>query len=331
MIVRSNWIIVAASTLFATAGCGSSSPASVDSPSSGGSDASQGGDANGTDANSDACTSYTPSTVAAMRQGTISGCFELDNVITLGVTPSTKSPQLYVQDAGGGDFSAMVTKCSSTSTTHPCSEASTVSALADGHSVTVKGTYIKSSSSMFEEFFIDSAVDNGAGTPPALATATLADIARSSTSANLRFQHVKVTIAAADTLKMYDWTPAELANTSATACPYQFGFGMIPKSVTGVTDGAACTSGAAQPTGQASPDAAEVLIGTDFFEGFTVSSDCRCAKTFSDTEPTATSTLGGTIGGILIFDVPFGATVGYYYLAPKVASDAAITSTVAGM
>ncbi|MEO8846571.1 MAG: hypothetical protein ABI591_20100 [Kofleriaceae bacterium] len=277
------------------------------------------------------CASYTDSTIATMRMGTVTGCYKLTNVVTLGVTPSTASPRLFVQDAAGGDFSALETKCSSGSTAHPCTIAAMVKLIPDGHSVTVTGTYIKTAATTFEEFFIDNVVDNGAGTPPAAATATLAQIERGGTAANLRFQRITITIAAADMLQMYDWTPGEFANTSATACPYQFGFGMLPKSVTGTTAAAACASGTAQPTGQASPNAHEVLIGTDFYKGFTVSSDCRCAKTFTDMEPSATSTLSGTVGGLLGFDVPFGGSAGYYYLDPKSATDAPITNLVAGM
>ncbi|MEO6772847.1 MAG: hypothetical protein ABI467_07475 [Kofleriaceae bacterium] len=283
----------------------------------------------GAGSGSNACVTYTPTSIAAMRQQTHTGCYEFDNVISIATTPSTKSPTVYVQDAGGGDFSAMPTRCSSTSTSHPCSIAAMVAAIPDGHSVTIKGTYIKTASTTFEEFFIDSLTDNGAGTAPAPATATLAQIERGSTAANLRFQHVTVTLASP--LTMYDWTPAEFANTTATACPYQFGFGMIPMGTSGATPGAACTTGTTQPTGVTTPNAAEVLIGTDFFKGFTVSSDCRCAMKFTDQEPAATSTLTGTIGGILVFDVPFQATTGYYYLAPKTLADAPITNTVAGM
>ncbi len=275
------------------------------------------------------CTSYTMTTIAAMRMGTVSGCFTLTNVVTLGTTPSTKSPRLFVQDAAGGDFSAMVTKCSSTSTSHPCSINTQVAAIADSHSVTITGTYIKTASTTFEEFFIDSLTDNGATTAPAAATATLAQIERSGTAKNLRFQRITVNIAAADKLRMFDWTPPELANTSATACSYQFGFGMLPMSATG-TAAAACSNGTTQPTGQAAVNANEVLIGTDFYKTFTVSSDCRCAKMFVDMEPTATSTLTGTLSGLLVFDVPFGATAGYYYLAPKSMTDAPITNLVAG-
>jgi hypothetical protein len=315
-------------TMLAIAGCSSSSNQNtVDAHTTDGAKAIDGAT---TDANPDLCTSYTTSTIASMRQGTVTGCFELDNVVTLGTTPSTKSPQVFVQDAGGGDFSALLTKCSSTSTTHPCAVAATVAGLADGHSVTLKGTYIKTHSTTFEEFFIDSVTDNGAGTAPASATATLAQIERGGTAANLRFQHVTVTISATDTLQMYDWTPSEFADSAATACPFQFGFGMIPKSVT-ATKGAACTNATSQPPGQLSPNPAEVLIGTDFFDGFTVSSDCQCAKKFSDTEPVAASTLVGTVSGLLVFDVPFGGTVGYYFLDPKTLTEAPISGTVAGM
>jgi len=282
------------------------------------------------DAPAGACASYTTSTVAAMRQAT-PGCYKLVNVVSLGVTPSTKSPQLYVQDAGGGDFSAMLTKCSSTSTAHPCTVNAVVAAIANGHSVTITGTYIRTSSTTFEEFFIDSITDNGATTAPAAATATLADIERSGAAKNLRFQRVTLNILPADMLQMYDWTPSEFVNSGATACPYQFAFAMLPKSVTGQTAAGACAGSASQPAGVTSPSASEVLIGTDFFKGFTASSDCRCAKTFTDMEPTATSTLSGTVSGLLVFDVPFGGTAGYYYLNPQTTADAPITNLVAGM
>ncbi len=282
------------------------------------------------DSSVEACTTYTTSSIASMRMGTMTGCFTLTNVVSIGTLSSATTPKLFVQDAGGGDFSAMLTTCLTGSTTHPCSVGTTVGGIADSESVTVKGTYIKSSGSTFEEFLIDSITDNGPGTAPAFATATIAQLERSGTATNLRFQHVTTSITVANELQMYDWTPSEFANTSATTCAYQYGFGMIPKTVS-VTKGAACTNGTTQPAGQTTPNAAEVLIGTDFYKGFTVSSDCRCALHYQDMEPTATSTLSGTIGGLLVFEVPFGGSTGYYYLDPKVASDAPITATVAGM
>jgi hypothetical protein len=273
---------------------------------------------------------YTTSSVAAMRQGTVSGCFEMDNVISIGTTPSTKSPKLYVQDAGGGMFSAMMTSCSSTSTAHPCTVSAQVAAIATGRSVTVQGTYIKSKSTGYENFYIDTITDNGAGTAPAAATATLGDVSRGGTNKGLAFQRVTATISGSDPLVMYDWTPAEFVYTGATKCPYQFGFGMIPKSAN-ATATMACTNGTSQPAGQTTPNAAEILVGTDFYKGFTLSSDCQCAKMFSDMEPAAGSQLKGSISGILVFDVPFGGTTGYYYIAPQSGADAAISGTVAGM
>ena len=316
------------------AACRSSTSGNPDSNNNGSADAPPGTpDAdNGTDGQmGNGCMDvYIPSAISAMRQGTMSGCFELDNVVSIALSPSTKSPTLYVQDAGGGTFSAMRTHCSSTSTAHPCTVAAQVAAIADAHSVTVKGLYTKSKTSGYEQFYIDSISDNGTGTMPAPATATVADIARGGTNKGLVFQRVTVNVSASDPLQMYDWTPSEFANATATACPYQFGFGMIPKSAN-ATATAACTSGTAQPAGQSTPNAAEVLIGTDFYKGFTVSSDCRCAKTFSDTEPASASKLSGTIGGVLVFDVPFGSNAGYNYLAPKSLTDAPISGTVPGM
>jgi hypothetical protein len=269
---------------------------------------------------------YTTSSIAAMRQGTVSGCFEMDNVVSIALTPSTKSPKLYVQDAGGGMFSAMITSCSSTSTTHPCTIATQVAATPLGHSVTVQGTYIKSKTSGYEAFYIDTITDNGAGTAPAVATATLTDISRGGTNHGLAFQKVTATISGADPLVMYDWTPTEFVYTGATKCPYQFGFGMIPKSAN-QTATMACTNATSQPAGQTTPNSAEILIGTDFYNGFTVSSDCRCAAMFTDKEPTGTSQLKGSITGMLVFSVPFGATAGYFYIAPTSATDAAISNT----
>ena len=273
---------------------------------------------------------YTTSSIASMRMGTVSGCFEMDNVVSIGTTPSKASPKLFVQDAGGGAYSAMMTSCSSTSTAHPCTVSATVAAIATGRSVTIQGTYIKSKSSGYESFYIDTITDNGAATPPTAANATIQDISRSGTNKGLAFQRVTAPIAANDPLVMYDWTPTEFVYTGATKCPYQFGFGMIPKSAA-ATATMACTNATSQPMGQTTPNAAEILIGTDFYKGFTVSSDCQCAKTFTDTEPAAGSQIKTSISGILIFDVPFGASAGYYYIAPQSNTDAAITGTVPGM
>jgi hypothetical protein len=86
-----------------------------------------------------------------------------------------------------------------------------------------------------------------------------------------------------------------------------------------------------QPAGQTIVNAAEVLIGTDFYSGFTISSDCRCAKMYSDTEPSATSSVSGAISGILNYWDVGAAGQGYQYLMPKSVSAFPVSNTVAGM
>lgn len=275
-----------------------------------------------------ACPTYTKATVAEMRAGK-PGCYELDSVVSLGVTPSTKSPRLFVQDASGGALSAIMGSCSSTSTAHPCLVASAVAGIADGHSVTVTGTFIKNKTLLIESFYIADVKDNGVATTiPPPATVALADIQRGAKSTSLWFQKVTLDIAAADPLKMYDWSPVEFTNTTATACAYQYGFGMLPSSVTGATPGAACSGTTAQPAGVSAPNTAEVLVGTDFYKGFTVSSDCRCAAKFSDKLPSTGSSVSGKISGILSFDVPYGGTTGYQFLSPTTVSDFPIAGTL---
>jgi hypothetical protein len=122
-----------------------------------------------------------------------------------------------------------------------------------------------------------------------------------------------VDIAAADALQMYDFSPTDLACTGSTcggtACklPGTFGFGMIPKSAAGAMAATDC-NGMTQPAAVAKPDAAEVLVGTDFYKDFTVSTDCACASHFMNTLLTPTKTVQGTIHAILGYNVPFGAT-----------------------
>jgi hypothetical protein len=191
------------------------------------------------------------------------------------------------------------------------------------------GSYVNSAATHAEAFYLDSIVDNGAGTLPAAATAMLSDIQRGSTSYGLAFQKVTLNVTGVNKLVMYDWSPSELA-LAASACPYQVGFGMAALSA-GLTATSACTSGASQPAGQGAPSALEVLIGTDFYTGFTVTSDCRCARSASDQEPSAGSQLLGTVQGMLVWTVPTGAATGYMYLAPQSNTDAPISGTVAGM
>ncbi len=272
-----------------------------------------------------ACLTYGDASVATMRQGK-SGCYRLSNVISIGLTPSSKSPTLFVQDGNGGAYSAVQTKCSSTSTAHPCTVAADVHSIAVGHSVTLQGTYIKAMGG-FEEFYIDTVSDNGAATTtPNALTLGIADVAKGSTQTAAWFQRVSVTLASADTLLPYSLSPPELQSTyngvPSTSCPYWYGFSLIPKSAK-VTAGALC-SGTTQPSAAASK-AAEILIGTDFYDGFTASSDCACASKYGDKLVTSTSTLSGKLQGILIFDSPIGGT-GYQYVAPQADTDAPISN-----
>jgi hypothetical protein len=267
---------------------------------------------------------YTKTTIAMMRTpASAHQDVELDGVISLGITPSTKSPKIFVQDAAGGDFSAIMARCETSSMTHPCTmaTASTVAGIQDGRTVTIQGTYSKSKNG-FEALYIDNIMDTGAGTMPAPATVTLADIGRSANNPKYWFQRITVDMGTV-TLKGFDWSPAEFKYTAGTGgCPAEFGWGMVPSTSTD-TVGSACSAANAQPatavTGM--PPADEVLIGTDFYKGFTYSTDCACAAKYKDTVVTAANTMSGKINGVLIGDVPYMQTTVYQYVAPKANAD----------
>ncbi len=270
--------------------------------------------------------SYTTSTVSAMRQGK-SGRYSLTGVV-IAKTPSTKAPKLFVQDAAGGDFSAILAQCSS-GTTHPCTVATAASGTMVGNQVTVTGNYIKASAAKggAESFYIEGFTDGTGGTIPTPTALAAADVARGANKAANWFQHVTFTIS--DTWKMYDWSPGEFVFTGATACPYQTGFAMIPTSVTATataTATAACTSITAQPAGQTAPAATEILISTEFYSTFKASSDCRCAAKFSSKEPTATTTLTGAVGGMLLYEAQAGSATGYQMFAPLTTASAPLSN-----
>lgn len=268
-----------------------------------------------------ATTTFTKTSIAAMRAGN-PGSFELDNVIVLGVTSSSKKPTIYVRDSGTpGDYTAIQVKCDAGNATHPCTVATALHAATIGQSVTIQGDYIKSTG--FEEFYISGSatafVGGAAGSAPTPVTVALADVQRNSSLASQKNWFQYVTVATPGTLDVYDLTPSEFVFTGATACPYQTGFGLIPSGTTGVTAPTACTGTTSQPTGltPATANAAEILIGTDFFTSFTVSSDCKCAAMFTDTlvTPTMTAT---ALSGILVPDSVYmsSPTVNYLYVAP---------------
>jgi hypothetical protein len=264
---------------------------------------------------------YSKSTIAAMRQN-MPGCYELDTVTTIAVTPvgaSTKSVTIYAQDAAGGDYSAVKMSCSSTSTTHMCTAFPTAKSILSGRSVTVSGTYIKSSASKggFELFYIDSISDTASATAPTPATLMEVDLERAAAMSSgskpmAAFHYQIVTANITDKLLMFDWSAPEFKGTSGS-CP-QYGFGMIPTSA-GASAGAAC-SGMTQPAGQTAVNDKEVMVGTNFYGGFTYTTDCNCGQKYMQPVPTATQGVTGSITAVLDYDVPYGSTTGYQYLNP---------------
>lgn len=291
-----------------------------------------GGGGGGTGGGMDmAMVSYTPSSIAMMRQGA-PGNYELDDVLVVAKTSSSASPHLVIQDAAGGDFSGMYTTCSATSSSHPCAATSDNKAAAVGNKLTIKGLYIKASNAngATETFYIDSIVNNGAGgAAPAPQAVALTDITRDN-GMNVKkwfFQRVVVTPApAANALKIYDLVPAEL-KFSGTGCPTQVGFAMVP-TATGACAGATLTCPA---TACAAPDASEVLIGTEFYKQFTTSSDCTCAKTdmgANSPQVTATSTSTGAVAGVLLYDSVFMSSPvkTFLYLSPTSLTDLGLSN-----
>jgi hypothetical protein len=262
----------------------------------------------------DMAKNYKASDVKTMRQGK-SGDFVLANLVAIAVSPSaSSSPRIVVQDASGGDFSAIQGRCSPTSTTHPCSVASTVKTAAIGDNVTLQGTFEKSSMTGFETFYIDMIAVNSHGmTLPAVQNVALTDVQRGAKSAQYWFQHVSVT--SPGTMVMYDFTPVEFKRTGSTSCPQQFGFGII-SSGAGAAAATAC-SGMVQPPGVTTPNMQEVLVGTDFYSTYTVATDCACDTMFSVKTPAANSSTT-VLGGILLFDSQYMAMPPNYYsyLAP---------------
>ncbi len=260
-------------------------------------------------------------TIAQMRQGTGSQpCVELDNVVVLSAKPGTRTHDFIVQDAAGGDYSGMIINCSSSSTKHMCAPIafSTAGGLTLGHKVTITGSYIRAKASGFESFYLGTITDNGAGaTLPAPATLQLADIQRNAKT--MAKWHQIVTVALPEALKVYDLSPVEFqrnaGQTCQTAgCPCQFGFGMMPASSNATANACNGMTGPMTQTAQAM----EVLVGTDFYKGFTFSSDCACAAKFSDTLVSGSNQVMGTISGILEYNDVYMATPpdDYQYIAP---------------
>ena len=195
----------------------------------------------------------------------------------------------------------------------------TMKSMAEGHSVTIQGSYIKSSANGMvksESFYVDTITDNGNGAMPAPTALQLADIERGAMKTANWYQRVNVTLA--DTLKVYDLGPLEFAfnnKAGCAKCPCQFGFGMIPAAAK--ANAAPACSGLMTPAAQTA-NPSEVMISTDFYKGFTISSDCQCAAMYKDTQVTPLMTVpsGATITGLLGFDSIYMTTDYYQYFAP---------------
>jgi len=135
---------------------------------------------------------------------------------------------------------------------------------------------------------------------------------------------------------MYDWSPADLTWSGTgwpgcTTAPYVFGFAMAPTSAA-LTAGAACTVKTAQPAASATTDK-EVLIGTDFYTAFKVSSDCQCAGARADkgtTVPSDTTVWPANtpVTGVLLFSAGTTVESGHQSFSPTEAGP--LTNTVAG-
>ncbi len=276
------------------------------------------------------CATYAKSTTAAMRQAGTSGCFELDGVVSIAVSPvtaSSTSVRIIAQDAKGGDYSGILATCySSASEKHPCTVFPTAKNILIGQALTITGYYDKTTAG-YEYLSIDSTTDPGSGPAPAPAPVTLAQIERGASTPAKVYQNVTFTIGASDALKLFDFSPPEFMATGGT-CAGFYGFGMLPKSASG-TVGAACSGTTTQLAGQTTVNAAEVLFGTDYYGGFTAQSECTCVSS-KTSKPypgllASNSTLMGPVTAILFFDTT-SAGVAYQYISPLTNADAPITN-----
>jgi hypothetical protein len=301
----------------------------------GGSGGDGGSGGNGGSGGGDMAMGTKTSTIKAMRMAGKYGSFQLENVVAFARTPSTNAPRLFVQDAGGGDFASIVVQCSASSTSHKCLLNKQVAAIPIGNSVTITGTYFKNSTSGNEDFYLQAFTDNGVAStaPEAPLVLTVEQIARSANNPATTFR--KATVTPSEDLVMYDWSPADMKFSGAwggcTQAPYTFGFAMAKKS-DALTAGPKCTVKTSQPTPQPTTPK-EILIGTDFYYDFQVSSDCQCAGARADKGVTVPDTgttwpANATVNGIIGFSGGTTADSGYQYFSPT--EKGPLTGTVAG-
>jgi hypothetical protein len=260
------------------------------------------------------CADFTSSSIAAMRALGGSGCYELGHVLVVAREPNSATSRLYVQDAAGGPMSAIVAKCSSSSS-FSCADSVAVTAtqLLVGTAITARGYYQRGKESGFEELYLADLLDEGKLVPlPEPAHLDISRLARDEREPAAWFQMADVEVPPSDPLTMYDFSPAEFLRSGA--CPISSGFAMIPASA-GAPAPSGC-NGNANPPGIASPDPREVLIGRQFFSTFWASTDCQCAAASKQHLLAPTGTLVGSIRGLLVLEALPGSLRGYQVFQP---------------
>lgn len=303
------------SSASASGGSGSGgAPSSGTTTSSGSSSGSgPGGCGSPTPGATSACASYAPTTIAAMRAAKTSGCFEIQHVGLVSRTDSPTEPRIYVQDKNGGDFSAILGKCTTTAT-HGCAApvrtkiGTLLDTKTDGAQLTIRGYYTNGAVSQFENVLIEDILDECATIPrPAPITMTVAEIQRDARTPAKWFRRAHVTIPQNDPLVMYDFSPLDLQAPTA-GCPDVLGFAMIPQSA-GAAAATGCVGGSSPP---AQPnDPREVLVGRQFFNQFLFSTDCACVAGSGQKLVSPTGKVSGTVTGYLIIETDVKSTASY--------------------
>jgi hypothetical protein len=260
------------------------------------------------------CDAFQAASINEMRTGARSGCFELSNVVVVARTASSSAPRIYIQDPGGGPFSAMAAKCSASSK-HACpaTTLANVGRLLDGAAVTVRGYYSNVKATGFEEVYLEEVVDTGSLVPiPDPVRLSVGDLSRDARVASSWFQVATADVPVGDPLTMYDFSPRELQQ--GASCPVWEGFAMIPASVS--APAAVGCSGGQNPAAVATSDPREILIGRQFFSTFRASTDCACAGASKQHLLASGSVLSGPIRGVLVLEVHSGAQDAFQVFEP---------------
>jgi hypothetical protein len=248
-----------------------------------------------------------------MRAAKTSGCFEIQHVGLVSRTDSPTEPRIYVQDKNGGDFSAIVGKCTATAS-HGCAApvrtkiGTLLDTKTDGEQLSIRGYYTNGALSQFEGVLIEDILDECATLPrPAPIAMTVAEIQRDARTPAKWFRRAHVEIPPNDPLVMYDFSPLDLQAPTA-GCPNVLGFAMISQSA-GVAAATGCVGGA-NPAPQPN-DPREVLLGRQFFNQFLFSTDCACVAGTGQKLVSPAGKVSGTVTGYLIIETDAKSTASY--------------------